>query len=158
MENTSSDLLSNILHLRFRYPSQIHSHRNQEFAQLADLSGDGDLDLIVYSQPLRVYSIRTIPFKDITNALGFPNLSQVGDVAIADFDGDQRLDMYMTIGPYRVSDVRQPTPFELKATILGHPRTVDKTPGKRDAISHRRRGAFHHLSQVVASVQSVSRR
>jgi ASPIC and UnbV/FG-GAP-like repeat len=124
------NLLSNIFHLRFRYPSQISSHRNQQFAQLADLSGDGNLDLIVYSQPLRVYSICTIPFEDITNSLGFPNLSPVGDVAIADFDGDGRLDMYMTIGPYRVSDLRQPTPFELKATILGHSRNVEKRLAK----------------------------
>jgi hypothetical protein len=124
------NLLSNIFHGRFRYPSEVHSHRNQEFAQLADFSGDGELDLIVYSQPLRVYSIRTIPFQDITNTLGFPNLSLVGDVAIADFDGDQRLDMYMTIGPYRVSDLRQPTSFELKATILGHDGSVDKRLAK----------------------------
>jgi ASPIC and UnbV/FG-GAP-like repeat len=135
------DLLSNILHLRFRSPAYIYSHPNQEFAQLADLNGDGDLDLIVYSQPLRVYSTRTIPFKDITYALGFPSLSQVGDVAIADFDGDGRLDMYMTIGPYRVSDVRQPTPFELKATILGHPRTVDKRLAK--GMQFRTAGEVH---------------
>ena len=135
------DLLSNILHLRFRYPAQIHSHQNQEFAQLADLSGDGDLDLIVYSQPLRVYSIRAIPFEDITNALGFPNLAPVGDVAIEDFDGDQRLDMYMTLGPYRVSDVRQPTPFELKATILGHSRDVAKHLAK--GMQFRTEGEVH---------------
>jgi hypothetical protein len=124
------NLLSNIFHRQFRYPSQISSAPHQEFAQLADLNGDGELDLIVYSQPLRVYSIRAIPFEDITNALGFPDLSQVSDVAIEDFDGDQRLDMYMTIGPYRSSDLRQPTPFELKATILGHARGVDQRLAK----------------------------
>ena len=135
------DLLRNIFHLRFRSPSYIYAHPNQEFAQLADLNGDGDVDLIVYSQPLRVYSIRTIPFNDITYALGFPSLSQVGDVAIADFDGDGRLDMYLAIGPYRASDVRQPTPFELKATILGHPRTVDKRLAK--GIQFRTAGEVH---------------
>ena len=148
------NLISNILHMRFRLPSQVSSHRNQEFAQLADLSGDGHLDLIVYSHPLRVYSLRTIPFEDITNVLGFPNLSEVGDVAIADFDGDQHLDMYMAIGPYRISDVRQPTPFELKATILGHSRKVDKHLAK--GIQFRTEGevdftiypTWLHLSKV----------
>ncbi|ELS00355.1 hypothetical protein,putative calcium-binding protein [Xenococcus sp. PCC 7305] len=80
-------------------------------AQLADLTGDGKLDLVIqgtYSFPLKVYDISTGLFQDITNQ--FPILSDppaeptqdfidhqaARDFAIADFNNDLRPDIFMT--------------------------------------------------------------
>jgi hypothetical protein len=37
------------------------------FAQLADLTGDGRLDLVVYSSSTKEYSLGTISFNEITD-------------------------------------------------------------------------------------------
>ena len=95
-----------------------------EFAQLADLSGDGLLDLIIYSQPTRVYSTDTLPFTDITNKLGFPRISDISDAAIGDFDGDSYMDIYLTVGPIEKSDVVQKGPRELRGAIMGRMRST----------------------------------
>ena len=51
-------LLDNLIHLRWRRHTSSLSVGNDRFAQLADLAGDGTLELIVYSQPSRVYCAR----------------------------------------------------------------------------------------------------
>lgn len=126
-----SDYLDNLLHLRFRQPKFADVRYHHEFAQLADLSGDDSLELIAYSKPIRVYSISTKPFTDITNAIGFPKLSEIGDVAIADFDGDYLFDFYMTLGPYRSSHVVQTSPMEIKGTILHHNEKIDRRDARQ---------------------------
>ena len=79
-------------------------------AQLADLTGDGKLDLVIqgtYSFPLKVYDLSDGIFQDITNQ--FPVLSDLPveqtqdfidhqsarDVAIADFNNDLRPDIFI---------------------------------------------------------------
>ena len=132
------DYLDNLLHLRFRQPRFVDVRYHHEFAQLADLSGDGRLELIAYSKPIRVYSTTTKPFTDITNAIGFPKLSEIGDVAIADFNGDTLVDFYMTRGPYRSSHVVQTGPVEIKGTILHHNERIDRRDAK--AVHFRTQG------------------
>ena len=56
-------LLDNIVHLRWRRNANSLSVGNDRFAQLADLSGNGTLELIIYSQPSRVYAIGTYIYK-----------------------------------------------------------------------------------------------
>src|SRR5215510_13014314 len=88
-------LLDNLIHLRWRRYTSSLSVENDRFAQLADLDGDGTLELIVYSQPSRVYSIGATPMRDITNRILFPDQSSVQDVVIEDFDGDGHNDIFL---------------------------------------------------------------
>jgi len=64
---------------------------------LADLSGDGNLDLIARTNPndFTVYDTTSPIFKDITLST-IPNAIAAEDVAVADFDGDLRPDLYLT--------------------------------------------------------------
>jgi ASPIC and UnbV/FG-GAP-like repeat len=124
--------LNNLVHLRWHASSL--SVGNDRFAQLADLDGDGKLDLIIYSQPSRVYAIGTTPMRDITNRIIFPDQTFVQDVVIEDFDGDGRNDMFLVrsrsgrwgsdfISP---RPVVQTDPLEVKGTLVtGH------TPGAK---------------------------
>jgi hypothetical protein len=110
-----------------------------EFAQLADLSGDRLLDLILYSQPVRVYSTASQPFTDITDKIGFPTVSGISDAAIGDFDGDLHLDIYLTVGPIEKSDVVQIGPRELRGAIMGRRRSTTSEDYK--AVHFQTRGA-----------------
>jgi Ca2+-binding RTX toxin-like protein len=82
------------------------------YAQLADLTGDGKLDLIIqgtYQYPLKVYDISGSNFQDITNNFNFPltasippdqtedflDHSSARDSIIADFDGDGDNDIFL---------------------------------------------------------------
>lgn len=70
----------------------------QLFAQLSDLSGDDQLDLVVHGEsiyPWRVYDLGAVPFSDVTERLGMPGVSAVKDAAIADFNSDLRPDLYL---------------------------------------------------------------
>ena len=88
-------LLDNLLHLRWRRHTSSLRVGNDRFAQLADLDGNGTLELIVFSQPSRVYSIGATSMRDITNRISFPNQTFVQDVVIEDFDGDGHNDMFL---------------------------------------------------------------
>lgn len=103
-------LADNAFHLRFRRgPGKIMTP--EFFAQLADLSGDGTVDLVAYTNPMRVFSIDTVPFKEITNQIGFPRyITGVLDVAIEDFNGDLQFDMYLArSNPWASSVVQRDT-------------------------------------------------
>jgi hypothetical protein len=126
-----------------------------EFAQLADLSGDRFLDLIVYSQPVRVYSTATQPFTNITDELGFPSVSGISDAAIGDFDGDLHPDIYLTVGPIEKSDVVQIGPRELRGAIMGRTRSTTIEDFKavhfqtRDAVNFSIYPTWVKLSEVL---------
>jgi hypothetical protein len=109
------DLFDNVIHLRKRKgPGKIIT--KDCFAQLADLTGDHMPDLITYVQPLRVYSTVRIPFKEVTNDVGFPYKNTVGDIAIEDFDGDGRMDMFLVRAAWS-SDIRQVGSRKLRGRI-----------------------------------------
>lgn len=100
-----------------------------KFAQLADLLGDGELDLILYYGRMRLYSLKVKPFEEFTNKIGYPNVNNLQDVAIEDFDGDSELDMYITRAnrPHWRSDIIQVNPFELKGRFAIRSKIKEKT-------------------------------
>lgn len=120
-------LLDNLVHLRWRRNANSLSVGNDRFAQLADLSGNGTLELIIYSQPSRVYAIGTMSIRDITNRILFPDQTFVQDVVIEDFDGDGHSDIFLVRsrpGRWR-SDFASPRPvvqtgpLEVKGMLVG---------------------------------------
>ena len=111
-----ADLLSNVIHLRSRKRAG-YIKPAEVFAQLADLSGDHNIDLISYVTPMRVYSTKNIPFDEITNSLGFPPVgSAVQDIAIEDFSGDGQMDMFLARA-FLTSDVTQINPLKVIGKI-----------------------------------------
>ena len=74
------------------------STQNNEFAQLADLTGDGVLDLIVDGSPFpsRLYDLSVSPMEDRLIGSGFTGVPNVVDAVFADFDLDGRVDMYLS--------------------------------------------------------------
>jgi len=70
------------------------------YAQLADLSGDGDLELLMHlsGYPDKVYDMGFEPFEDIQSAIGLVKTGVVLDSAVADFDGDLDNDLFMVRG------------------------------------------------------------
>ena len=71
--------------------------KDASLAQLSDITGDGNLDLIVDVSPYpgRVYDISVMPFKELTATLTIPKHHNVRDVAFMDFDGDLFTDAFL---------------------------------------------------------------
>jgi hypothetical protein len=88
------------------------------FAQLLDQRPNRNL-LLAHGNlyPQRVYDIATAPFKDVTKDLGLNPISNVTDVAIADFDGDLAPDLFLArgrVGP----DMVQVDPVTVHAILM----------------------------------------
>ena len=68
-----------------------------EFASLADLSGDGVLDLIVDGSPYpsAVYDVSAAPMVDVLPFTSFRGISSVVDAVYSDFDNDGRNDAFL---------------------------------------------------------------
>ncbi|WP_319549397.1 FG-GAP-like repeat-containing protein [Desulfogranum marinum] len=70
------------------------------FSMLADLTGDGVLDIITYDGgagfPRYVYSMATIPFTEHRNQIFPSDTGYASDAAFADFNGDLRQDLYLS--------------------------------------------------------------
>ncbi len=126
-------------------------NRTVRFAQLADLTGDGVLDLLVWQGPggLRVFDIQTVPFQDISGTISGSGFSSGRDVVLADFDGDLRVDFYSTAGKTGGGEVLQPNPKQLRmgfGTADGSSSTVRfATVGD---IAVQLQGSFLNLSEV----------
>lgn len=93
----------------------------QTLAFLADLSGDGILDLGYRSNrpPLTVYDTTTNPFTNLTPEL-FPNSifsGQYQDIISADFNGDLRTDLYLTRRGSEFSDLFLEQPDRLQVVL-----------------------------------------
>lgn len=71
--------------------------KDAEFAQLSDLTGDGNLELIVHSGPYpgAIYDTAVTPFKELTSTLNFPQQTVVTDAVFADFNGDLLPDVFL---------------------------------------------------------------
>ena len=74
--------------------------QTSDFAQLGDLSGDGNLELIVHmgGYPGQVYALAETPFENIIEDLGMPQTNSVADAVIADLDGDLDNDIFLVRG------------------------------------------------------------
>ena len=134
LRNLVNLLLRILVHFDFSLPTSIQA---LQFAQLADVSGDRSLDLVVFDNPVRLYSLTVVPLADFTHRLGFPAdpaeprkadcwfcslrlsnlLSGVSDAAIEDFDGDGHFDIYLARPRRPTSEVLQTTPREFRGTF-----------------------------------------
>ena len=77
--------------------------KDASLAQLSDITGDGNLDLIVDVSPYpgRVYDISVMPFKELTATLTISKHYNVRDVAFMDFNGDLFTDAFLARGVTR---------------------------------------------------------
>jgi hypothetical protein len=71
--------------------------QSTEFASLADLTGDGVLDLIVDGAPYpsAVYDVSVAPMVDVLRFTSFRGISSVVDAVYSDFDLDGRNDVFL---------------------------------------------------------------
>lgn len=87
------EYLRNLHNFQFGRPPVIYGRAR--FAQLANLSDKSGLDLLLFA-PLRVYSLKEFPLRDITYQRPIPRITNMTDVAVADFDGDGVTDLFVT--------------------------------------------------------------
>jgi hypothetical protein len=109
-------ILRNLAAMRLWRPD-FQTDASRAFAQLADLSGDDVPDLVYHGVPTRVFSTLSLPLTEITSELGFPPVGRTSDAAIEDFDGDGKMDLYLTRGPYTASVVQPASPEELRLRL-----------------------------------------
>ena len=109
--------IKNLTSFTFRGVHTFNATQGLESAQLAELSYNRFADLILFSQPTRVYEIDSTPFDEVTHRVGLPSLSRVKDVAIADFNGDLKTDMFVVEGVWLPSHVIRSGPDEIRGTI-----------------------------------------
>ncbi len=94
---------------------------SDEFAQLADISGSNELELVAYMRYTRIFSVNGSRFHEITEDIVFPNVSHVQDAALEDFNGDGQIDWYLArahLGP----DVTQTNPSSLQGELQNGPK------------------------------------
>ncbi len=81
-----------------------HQCTSNQYLQMADLTGDGALDLVCAGMeifPNKVYDMSTLPFTETTPIL--PPTSLATDSVVADFNGDLQTDMLVIRGVQRPS-------------------------------------------------------
>jgi hypothetical protein len=96
------------------------STRSPTFAQLADLNGDGELEMVSHGWPLphRIYDLRPSGFVDVTAAYGLPFVGGIRDAALADFSGNLMPDLFMVRNHPSYSELHQPAPNVIRAVIV----------------------------------------
>ncbi len=78
--------------------------KGSEFAQLTDITGDGNLDIFFEGSPypLKIYDVSSTHFNDLTASLRVPKLVyDVRDAVFADFNGDLMSDVFLARSVYR---------------------------------------------------------
>jgi hypothetical protein len=104
-------LARNLLRFRFWSPGSLNG---RNFAQLADLSGDGRLDLLAWGVPTTIFDMSKLPFRDITYDAGATRQTYgFQDAAIQDLDGDLRADIFLVRSPGS-SDIARAGPYEVR--------------------------------------------
>ena len=80
-----------------------HIDRHSSLAQLADVTGDGSMELFVDGSlyPAHIYDISITPFKDLIGIIDFPRTYNVQDATFGDFNGDLITDAFLACGFYR---------------------------------------------------------
>ena len=83
--------------------SGCHIQENSSLAQLADVTGDGAMEIFVDGSlyPAHIYDTSIIPFNDLIDTLNFPKVYSVLDAIFADFNGDLVTDAFLARGLYR---------------------------------------------------------
>ncbi len=83
--------------------SGCHIEKDSALAQLADVTGDGVMEIFVDGNlyPAHIYDTSFTPFNDILAAFNFPRVYSVQDAAFADFNGDLVPDVFVARGVYR---------------------------------------------------------
>lgn len=75
----------------------INTLSHNHYAQLGLLTDNDTLAILPQGNnyPDRAYRFDTLPFTDLRSSLGFPDFNPTTDTAIADFNGDLRLDFFL---------------------------------------------------------------
>jgi hypothetical protein len=90
-----------------------------DFCSLSDLTGDDSLDLVCQYIwfPSGIYDLTQMPFVEVSDSLGLPTVPDVTDMAIADFDGDLRPDVFLVRFPAFRSELSVVTANEIRAYL-----------------------------------------
>lgn len=99
-----------------------------EFAQLADLTGDGRPELITYMRPTRIYSMTASGLRDISGDMAPPDIGSVQDAILEDLNGDGRPDWYLVRAKPWEADVVQTDATHLQGNLANK-------PGQSSAVS-----------------------
>ena len=80
-----------------------HIEEDSSLAQLADVTGDGVMEIFVDGSlyPAHIYDTSITPFNDLIATLNFPKVYSVLDAIFADFNGDLVTDAFLARGLYR---------------------------------------------------------
>ncbi len=83
--------------------SGCHIEEDSALAQLADITGDGAMEIFVDGNlyPAHIYDTSVIPFNDILANFNFPRVYSVQDATFADFNGDLVPDVFLARGVYK---------------------------------------------------------
>lgn len=77
--------------------------KSADFAQLSDITGSGNMDLVVAggAYPVAIYAISSAPFTKLMPSLNFPKRYHVQDAVFADFNGDLVPDVFLATDVFR---------------------------------------------------------
>lgn len=138
-------------------------------AQIADVNGDGTMELFVHGStfPTYIYDTSYSPFKQLTELYTYPKTYNVLDSIFADFNGDLKTDVFLAAGVYKsfietsyagtqqddsrsIQSDQKPFPYNIKAYVItnkGEKGLSFKSEGKiRFEVHSNWASALHHLA------------
>lgn len=138
-------------------------------AQIADVNGDGTMELFVHGGtfPTYIYDTSYSPFKQLTELYTYPKTYNVLDSIFADFNGDLKTDVFLAVGVYKsfidtsyavteqddsrsIQSDQKPFPYNIKAYVItnkGEKGLSFKSEGKiRFEVHSNWASALHHLA------------